>query len=233
MLARGVDRVGETRDVLESSLTVLGAQDVPSRALAKVSHRVSYGIVESALEEQCNLVVLGRARRVSFVERLAATVVDRVVRSGPSQVVEVSADHWPDEIHTVLVALERGPHSELTLDLARAFATQVGADLRAVHVVSPDEAEAAAMQARTELEEALGDSRAELRFTESADVIGGILREARGADVIFIGGTEAGILEHVLGYALPLELADRTKKPVVIVYEMPAEPKRWLGVENA
>ncbi len=233
MLARGVDRVGETQEVLESSLAVLNAQDVPSRALAKVSHRVSYGIVESALEEQCNLVVLGRARRVSFVERLAATVVDRVVRSGPSQVVEVSADHWPDEIHTVLVALERGPHSELTLDLARAFATQAGADLRAVHVVAPGEAEATAVQDRAELEEALGDSRAELRFTESADVIGGILREARGADVIFIGGTEAGVLEHVLGYALPLELADRTKKPVVIVYEMPAEPTRWLGVENA
>ena len=48
------------------------------------------------------------------------------------------------------------------------------------------------------------------------------------ADLIVLGGTEAGLLEHLLGYALPLELADRTAKPVAIVYEMPAEPTRWL-----
>jgi nucleotide-binding universal stress UspA family protein len=62
----------------------------------------------------------------------------------------------------------------------------------------------------------------------SAEVVSGVLREARGADLVVLGGTEAGLLEHLLGYALPLEVADRTRKPVAIVYEMPAEPTRWL-----
>ena len=31
-----------------------------------------------------------------------------------------------------------------------------------------------------------------------------------------------------MGYSVPLELADRTGKPVIFLYEMEAEPKRWL-----
>ena len=53
--------------------------------------------------------------------------------------------------------------------------------------------------------------------------------QAAGADLVFIGGTEAGFIEQLLGYAIPLELADRTTVPVITVYEMPAEPKRWLS----
>ena len=62
---------------------------------SKISHRISYGIIETALEEQCNLIVMGRARRVGLLERFAATVVDRVVRSAPAQVLTVTAERWP------------------------------------------------------------------------------------------------------------------------------------------
>jgi nucleotide-binding universal stress UspA family protein len=52
--------------------------------------------------------------------------------------------------------------------------------------------------------------------------------EVRKADLIVMGGSEAGVLEHLLSYSVPLELADRTRKPVIFMYEMAAEPKRWL-----
>ena len=80
------------------------------------------------------------------------------------------------------------------------------------------------------LEQALGSrfAHGELKVVRSGDIVTGLLRESRDADIIVIGGTEAGMIEQLLGYALPLELADRTAKAVVTVYEMPAEPKRWM-----
>jgi ribonucleotide monophosphatase NagD (HAD superfamily) len=80
------------------------------------------------------------------------------------------------------------------------------------------------------MNQALGSryTRSELEVVQSGDVVTGLLRESKDADIIVIGGTEAGMIEQMLGYALPLELADRTAKAVVTVYEMPAEPKRWL-----
>jgi amino acid transporter/nucleotide-binding universal stress UspA family protein len=231
LLATGIDHVGAAKDVLADSLTVLEHAGVESRAVAKVSHRISFGIIETAREERCNLIVLGRARQTTLIERLAATVVDRVVRSSPAQVLEVSAQRWPDTIETVLLAHELGPHSALTADVAKALARSHGAALHAVHVVplGADEAQVAA--ARAALVADLGAHSTlsvETRIVESDDVLLGLLREARGMDLVVVGGTEAGLLEHLLGYALPLELADRTRKPVVIVYEMPAEPTRWL-----
>jgi amino acid transporter/nucleotide-binding universal stress UspA family protein len=230
ILAVGLDRVGPVREVLEQETTRCTEEGIPVRPLVAVSHRISYGIVETALAEGCNLIVLGRARRTSSLERLAATLADRVVRSSPAQVVEIGAARWPAKVRTVLLAFEAGPNSELTTELAHAFAATADASLRVVHVVAPEATEAEMEHARIAVSEVVGRVHPpeEVRIVRSARVVPGVLREARGADLIVLGGTEAGLLEHFLGYALPLELADRTRKPVVIVYEMPAEPKRWL-----
>jgi amino acid transporter/nucleotide-binding universal stress UspA family protein len=231
MLAHGVDRSGEARRLLDHGAQALRMRGVPAAGVIKVSHRVSFGIIETALEEGCNLVLLGRARRVSLLERLAATVVDRVVRSGPAQVVEVCAESWPPQLATVLVALERGPHAALTFDIAQALAAADGARLRALHVVPATASREDIEAGRSELLALTAEARVptELEVVRAHEVVGGVLREAREADAIVVGGTEAGLLEHLLGYAVPLELADGTGKPVLIVYEMPAEPKHWLG----
>jgi amino acid transporter/nucleotide-binding universal stress UspA family protein len=230
LLAVGLDRVGELRETLERAAARCAADGVVVRPLIAVSHRISYGIVETALAEDCNLIILGRARRTSMLERLAATLVDRVVRSSPAQVIELGAESWPSKLSTVLLAFETGPHSQLTTELAHAFAAATGASLRVVHIVPLEATEAQAEEARRKVTEAVDRVHApeDVRIVRSSQIILGVLREAREADLIVLGGTEAGLLEHVLGYALPLELADRTAKPVAIVYEMPAEPTRWI-----
>ncbi len=70
---------------------------------------------------------------------------------------------------------------------------------------------------------------AELRISRAGDIVTGLLREARGSDLIVVGGTEAGLIEYLLGYAVPFELAERAPMPVITVYEMPADPKRWMN----
>jgi amino acid transporter/nucleotide-binding universal stress UspA family protein len=229
ILATGLDRTDEAREMLLEALEPLNASGFNVWPMVTVSHRVSYGIVETALAEDCNLIVVGGGRRVSMIERLGAAVVDRVVRSGPAQVVEVHGRRWPKRTRSVLLAFEAGPHAELTVDLARAFATQAAVPLRAVHVLPPEASAAQVRTAGREVRKALpGNGEVDVRVVRSADLVSGILGEARGSDLIVVGGTEAGLLEHLFGYALPLELADRTAKAVAIIYEMPAEPKRWL-----
>jgi amino acid transporter/nucleotide-binding universal stress UspA family protein len=230
ILAVGLDRVGGIRRVLEEATVRCAKDGIPARSLVAVSHRISYGIVETALAEECNLIVLGRTRGTSPVERLAATLVDRVVRSSPAQVVEIGAERWPAELKVVLLAYEAGPNSELTVEVAHAFAATADASLRVVHVVPPEVDPERVEEARREVSEAVTRVHPpeDIQIVRSSQIVSGVLREATRADLIVLGGTEAGLLEHLLGYALPLELADRTAKPVAIVYEMPAEPTRWL-----
>jgi amino acid transporter len=230
LLAQGFERAFSTRETLAEVMDNLRNDGIPAKALVKISHRISYGITETALEERCNMIVMGRARRTGLLERFAATIVDRVVRTAPAQVMVVSAERWPEKPGTVLFAYERGPHTEVTADVVGALSESGEGRVRAVHVL-PRSATAAQLQkANADINQVLGSRYAEreLKVVQSGDIVTGLLRESKDVDIIVIGGTEAGVLEQLLGYALPLELADRTAKAVVTVYEMPAEPKRWL-----
>ena len=230
LLARGMKRAREVEKSLDGLVASLRFEGIPVKVVVKISHRISYGITETALEERCNLIVVGRARRAGLLGRFAATIVDRVVRSAPAQVMVVSAERWPEPVKNVFLAYERGPHSELTADLAGALGGNSETKVRAVHILPRSATAAESQAAESDLKQALGPRHAqcELKVVHAGDIVTGLLRESKDADIIVIGGTEAGMIEQLLGYALPMELADRTATAVVTVYEMPAEPKRWL-----
>ena len=135
LLAQGMESARTTEQALARLVRELQIEGIPVKVVVKISHRISFGITETALEEQGNLIVMGRARRVGLIERLAATMVDRVVRSTPAQVMVVAAERWPKRIDTILFAYERGPNSKLSADLIAAFGKDQQTKVRAVHVV--------------------------------------------------------------------------------------------------
>jgi nucleotide-binding universal stress UspA family protein len=230
LLARGMEQAQKIEQVLHSLVIGLRLEGIPVKVVVKISHRISFGVTETALEEHCNLIVMGRARRAGLIERLAATIVDRVVRSAPAQVMVVTAERFPNQVKTILLAYERGPNSKLTADLAEAFAAKQETKVRAVHVLPWMTAAEESQRAIEEMCKELGDRYpgGEQKVVRSGDIVTGLLREARRADLIVIGGTEAGVIEQLLAYAPPLELADRTSTPVLTVYEMAADPGRWM-----
>jgi APA family basic amino acid/polyamine antiporter len=229
ILARGMDRVGHMQRNLEAWTRGLRAS-LPLRSLVKLSHRASFAISETVLEEQSNIVVIGRTHGTGILQRFSATMVNRVIREAPAQTLVVSPRSWRP-LDLIVYAHEAGPHCRLTADIATAFARESGARLRAVHVVGPEADADEVEKARQALGESLAGRcpDAELRVVRAIDVVSGLLAQARDAALIIIGGTEAGFIEHILGYAIPLELAERAPMPVITVYEMPANPKRWLS----
>jgi len=231
LLTRGVEQARKIEEALRRQVAGPEFADLPVKVVVKVSHRVSFGVTETALEEKCNLIVMGRARRVRLIERLAATIVDSVVRSAPAQVMVVTADRWPRQVGTILLAYERGPHSKLSADLAEVLAVDHQTTIRSVHVLPWTAPPEMIQEARNEMEQELGERAAggEQRVIRAGDIVTGLLREAKRADLIVMGGTEAGIIEQLLAYGPPLEMAERTSLPLVTVYEMSTNPKRWIA----
>jgi amino acid transporter len=230
ILARGLDRVDPVKKSLDRAMARFAPRDVELKSLVKISHRVSFGVAETILEEHCNVVVIGRTRRAGLFQRFGAMIVDRVIREAPAHALVVSADRWPRRIRRIMLAYDAGPHTRLAIDVVASFARTTGAGVLAVHVLSPEATKADRDNAGAELTKLLAEPcpQAQIRIVHSGDVVTGLLREARGADLIVAGGTEAGMIEHLLGFAVPLELGERAPIPVVTVYEMPAEPKRWM-----
>jgi nucleotide-binding universal stress UspA family protein len=230
LLATGLARAVEKREALVRTVSETDLGGVPVKVVAKVSHRISYGITETALEERCNLIVIGRPRRSGLAGRIAATITDRVVRSAPAQVMVVMAESWPEAPRSLLLAHERGPNSGLAADLAEAFGAQGGAAVRAVHVKPWSASDGEVAAAGREMAADLGGRGRtwEMKVARDGGVVPGLLRAGAGADLMVLGGTEAGFVEQILGYSPPLELAVRTHVPVIAAYEMAANPRRWM-----
>ncbi len=231
LLAQGLDQARRVRTNLERVVAGMALGGVPVSVVVKVSHRTSFGITETALEERCNLIVMGRSRRVGLFARLAATIVDRVVRSAPAQVMVVTAERWPKKISKVLLAYESGPHSNLSVDLATAFGAENETDVRVVHVLPPSATAEKLERTRQNMAQELGERcrPSDQQVAQANDIVTGLLRHAGDADVFVVGGTDAGLLEQLLGFSPPQELSDRTSRPVITVYEMAANPKRWIS----
>jgi nucleotide-binding universal stress UspA family protein len=230
LLAQGMESARTNELALARLVREFQMEGIPVKVVVKISHRISFGVTETALEEQSNLIVMGRARQAGLIERLAATVVDRVVRSTPAQVMVVTAEHWPKQIDNVLFAYERGPNSKLSADLIAAFGKDQQTKVRAVHVLPWTTTAEESQHAVEEMTHDLGAQNllGERKVVRSGDIVTGLLREAKQANLIVMGGTEAGVIEQLLGYSPPLELAERTALPVITCYEMSAEPKRWI-----
>jgi amino acid transporter/nucleotide-binding universal stress UspA family protein len=231
LLARGYDEVDAKRRMLDRAMQRVPGEDVEIRSLVKISHRLSYAIAETVLEEQCNVIIIGRARHAGAFQRLSATIVGRVIREAPAHTLFVSGERWPEKVHCVLFAYDGGPHTKFAADVAGSIARATGARVLAIHVLPPGTTTEVRRRAQDEMRKLLDEAYpgAEVNVVVSGDAATVLLREARNAEVIVAGGTEAGMLEELLAYTVPLELAERSPIPVITACEIPADPKRWIN----
>jgi amino acid transporter/nucleotide-binding universal stress UspA family protein len=231
LLAHGYDDVDASRRMLDRALQPVSSDDIDVRSLVKISHRLSYAIAETVLEEKCNVIIVGRARHAGAFQRLSATVVSRVIREAPAHTLFVSGDRWPEKMHCVLFAYDGGPHTKFAADVAASISQTTGARVHSIHILPPGTAPEARQGAQVQMRKLLDEAcpGAEAEVVISGDPASVLLREARRADVMVTGGADAGVIEELLAYTVPLELAERSPIPVVTACEIPANPKRWIN----
>ncbi len=194
------------------------------RSLVKIAHRVSQGILGTAREEDCNFLVLGRPVADSLLEKLVASIVERVIQDAPNQVGVVYGRLAPDHVGRVVVPVTGGANSQLAAELAPGFASQLGAPVRALTVIEDDTpAEDAARietEARATIERAqLGTGLDVLR---RRDVAGGLLGSLKRDDLVIIGAPRTDPVAALLAETLPGSVARRGHGPMIVVRDVEA-----------
>lgn len=122
---------------------------VPVSPVTRLARSVADGIVDTAIEEHCDLVLLPWAIEDTEVEQSMGTIVDEVAMRTPCDLaivgyrpgqleeqVESNGDQ-PSARHaikTILVPTSGGPHAPLAVGLALELAEEFGAQVRSVYV---------------------------------------------------------------------------------------------------
>lgn len=65
---------------------VAANENVAARSILNVSYRISQGIVNTAEEQECNFILVGRRKHPDFFERFFSSIIESVIRKFPGEV---------------------------------------------------------------------------------------------------------------------------------------------------
>ncbi len=224
MSGRGLARTLEP--LLEEAVRYGEERGVRVTPVIRIARRISHGIVETAREEECNFLLIGQPTWGSALERIFASIVERVLQDAPCHVGIVYGRLQVERIKAVLVPVTGRANPRLAAELAPAFAEHFSVPTRAVTVVeagmSPDEAERHTTEASATLEAA--GLVTNLEVLRRREVSGGLIRAIHRGDLVLMGAPSDGPVAAIVGETVPGAIARTGRNAVIVVRGV--EPRR-------
>ena len=160
--------------------------------------------------------------------------VDEVSLTSGCDTVIVSRTNRTNAIDSVLVAVARGPHSGMAIDVGGALARQNEASLELLHVFDSDDA-----GAKEAGESVLDHSMArvddygsvETTLLDADDVPEVIVEYTDGFDVTVLGAPRDGLIRQFVLGTIPDSVSARTDGTVIVAHRGDADESwldRWL-----
>jgi nucleotide-binding universal stress UspA family protein len=231
-LQAGAGEIAQARPLLEEAETLAMDSGIPIRSIFKVSRRISQGIIETAAEEKCNFIVLGRRKQPTFLARVFSSLMDRVLQKSPCEMAVLHGEFSSKKIQTILVPFGANIHTKLATEIAPALSEYFDAKLRVAVVMDPDvpvsEREGKANQIRQAIDENVPS--ATIEFIMEKDVRKAILKQSKDMDLVLMGGRTGDFLKLLLAQSLSQEITEQVKCPVLWVREYEEIESFWSSL---
>ncbi|UCE27489.1 MAG: amino acid permease [Candidatus Coatesbacteria bacterium] len=231
-LAKGKALASERRPILNMAEKLAKREGVTDvRRIIKVSHRLSYGILETAQEEDCNFIVMGRQSKQNIAQTMLATVIDAVLKGAPCDVAVIKIGDT-SSLKRVLVPVSASENSRLAAELAPAFAEKYEVDVNVFNIVSEAGGAFSAMASTNILDNAVAEmecKRPVERETVVTDgpVVEAIYDEIERGDLVIMGASKGGAWEQLLFKSAPDEISERVENMVITIKKfLPAKRGR-------
>ena len=220
-LSEGATRARQARRLLQRVLEFT-PDGVDLRTVVRIGRRAPEGIVELAAEEEADLIIFGWGGRPAGRPEAAdvfSPTIDEVLRDAPCDIAVVKQRGITD-INRILVPVRGGPHAELALRFASALGRSFGAEVDAIHVVTPGLDPL--LRAQTERALAIlvrqqGGEGPQPRVVEGTDVGDAILAQAADTELVVMGASAPAGADGSSFGQLPETVAQGGAGPTVIV----------------
>lgn len=228
-LISALDNENNYTKLLEKAEEFTEKSEIRTRSIVKVSHRISQGIVDTAIEENCNFIITGRQKNPDFFQRVFSSLVDTVLQKAPSEVAILHGDLKDSKIKKILIPFASDAHTRLATEIAPAFIEFYKARLEILIVFEPESTEYEREKRLTEISEVIKEDslKAKVSSIVSKDILNGIVKGSRGSDLILMGGRSGDFLELMFKKSLAQEITEQVKCPVLWVKEYEERPSFW------
>jgi len=225
-LRAGLAESAASQEMLDQACWMAIERGIPVRSIVRVSHRISQGIVDTAMEEECNLIVQVREKQPSFFERFFTTAVDTVVQNSPTETAVLHGTFPKEGIRRILIPFGSNIHTRLAMEMARAFTDYYNCSVKIAVVFEPEALSGERIEKLEGIREIVRESalEAEVEAVNETDVLRGILRKAREADLVLMGARTGDFLQLLLGKSLTREITEGAPCAVLWVKEYEERP---------
>jgi amino acid transporter/nucleotide-binding universal stress UspA family protein len=229
-LIAGIAGAARLGSLIGEGRKLAGEAGLAARGLVKVAHRISAGIAETAREEDCNFIVIGRRRSPPILERIFAATLESTVRRAPCDVAIVVGTVRRGIVRRIVLPLDGGRNARLAAELAPAFAAWCDATIRPLTVIpeeaTPDEARRAREEAGRLVKECGIEGR--LTVVRKDQVVDAILQASDAGDLVLMGAASSGTLAERIAPTVPGEMIERGKVPMILVHKYEQAPRGLL-----
>lgn len=205
------------------------SENVPARSILNVSHKISEGIINTAEEEECNFILVGRQKDPDFFERFFSSIIDSIIGKFPGEVAVLHGKFERENIKTILIPFSIDIHAILATEIAPALIEYFKCKLKIMLVYDPETSKREREERELKVQEIIvaNSLTAELIIIKDADVVKSIIDESKRADLILMGGKTGDFLELLLGRSLAQEITEQSACPVLWVKEYEEREPLW------
>lgn len=216
-LSIGAEKAPIYRAALEDLPSQFADQRVELKTLVRVSHRLREGIVETAKEEGCDLLILPWKGYTASEDRFFGSTIDRLLEQPPCNIIVVRAADF-SHCRRILLPVRGGPYAEFALEVASRLALTLEAEVTVLHCEQRFSTPGFGDRAyRSFLRRLQFHPHVKRLLTRHGDPNAAIIQEAQSHDLLIVG---AGFKPEPHGYFLgPIveHVALKTDKPLVVV----------------
>ena len=242
-LLAGTHETRRANELFEKAESFIANADIPRRSIFNVSHRISQGIINTATEEECNFIVVGREKNPNFTERFFSSIIDSVISKAPCEVAVLHGEIHEKPIKKILIPFSYDIHTKLAAEIAPAFIEFFNCEVKLVLVFEPGTHTAEKDEREEKVKKLISEYslKADLKILNDVDILQGIMHEAADSDLILMGGRSGDFLELLFGRSLAQEITEQSPCPVLWIKEYEEQEPLWklllkplnkLGVEN-
>jgi basic amino acid/polyamine antiporter, APA family len=231
-LRDGMRMTGKADELIRQAMDLAEESGISAKSIIKISHRISQGIFDTAMEENSNFILMDRRKSTSFFERFFASVVDSVLQKSTVEVAILHGDIKPGNIKKILIPFGGDIHSQLAAEIIPALFDYFNAEIRFAVVLDPGTGAVEQGEKIEMINKLLTENNitAKIVTTTDSDILRGIKTLSADTDLLVMGGKTGDFIELMFSKSLVREITEQMNCPVLWLKEYEERESFFLSL---
>jgi nucleotide-binding universal stress UspA family protein len=231
-LMAGLDETALIKPFLDKAESKAVESGISARSIVKVSHRISQGIIDTATEESCNFIIMGRHRNLNVLDRLFSSFMDTVLYESPSEIAILHGEILYEKVRNILIPFGTDIHTRLALEVAPALSEYFNAELTIVVVFDREMQKTAQSDILNQIHDVIDKNAlsASVEIVYGDNILEGILKQSQDTDLIVMGAKTGDFIELLFSRSLTREITEQVKCPVLWLKEYEEKTSFWSSL---